>query len=252
MKKKSLLAVLTICIGALAMPVWAAEIIQPINVPVSQPVSTDLINIEVPISRAEFITILIEAGTGRELPLIMDTHYAMSAMQKAQELGLIDLTQYPMEIWLEDMPIEEKVEILDKAKKNNGINMEQVYKILKEKLIEQVIIDEKVVEVKSIEYYRGKVMLPLRDVAEAMGFEVTWDADTYTATLNNDEIKSKVQIGTELYNYYSVKAIGMSAPFSVGVAPKFIEGSVYVPYEYFSMFADWVVMDQKLVFTLKK
>lgn len=252
MKKKGLLAILTICVGASAMPVWANEVIQPINATISQQVATESVDLEVPISRAEFIAILIESGTGVELPLMMDTHYAMPVMQRAEELGLIDLNEYPMEVWLEDMPMEEKVDILEKAKKSNGINIEQVYKVLEEKLIKQVTIDGKIVEVQQIRHYRGRVMLPLRNVAEAMGFKITWDANTYTATLNNGEIESKVQVGTDLYNYHSVQAIGMSAPFSVGVAPQFVEGSVYVPSEYFSMFADLVGANQKLAFMLKK
>ena len=36
----------------------------------------------------------------------------------------------------------------------------------------------------------------------------------------------------------SVNAIGMSAPFSVGAAPQWIDGRVYVAVDYFSMFTD--------------
>lgn len=51
--------------------------------------------------------------------------------------------------------------------------------------------------------------------------------------------------------YKSVNAIGMSAPFSAGVSPKLIDGSVYVPSEYFSMFADCTISDWTMHFINK-
>ena len=73
----------------------------------------------------------------------------------------------------------------------------------------------------------------------------------HTATLNNGMIESKVQIGFDSYFYKSVNAIGMSAPFSAGVAPKLIDGSIYVPSEYFSMFADCTISDWAMHFINK-
>lgn len=90
-----------------------------------------------------------------QFPPIMDTHYALPVMKRAEELGIIDLKEHPMETWSKILSTEEK------------------------------------------------------------------------------------------------SAIGMSAPFSAGCAPKLIEGTVYVPSDYFSMFAHWTISDSTINFMSK-
>lgn len=253
MKKYYVALGLAACMSLTNIAVFAQEVIPvPISVPVEKGVaSIHQINMEVPITRAEFITTIIKAH-GVELHPIMDTHYALPAMQKAEELGLIDLEKYPMDTWSQVMTAEEKSEVLTKAMQN-GIDMGKVYTALSQVLVDNVEVDGKLVDFKGLPFThdQGHLMVPVRPLAEAMGFEVTWDKDTYSATLNNGKIKSTVQVGFDSYNYSSVVAIGMSAPFSVGAAPRFIDGTMYVPVEYFTMFADMEIADHTVHFTMK-
>ncbi|MGL4344792.1 MAG: copper amine oxidase N-terminal domain-containing protein [Cellulosilyticaceae bacterium] len=256
MKKYLKIVGLTLCMSFASGSVWASEVpMTPLTAAIEQSndeVSIHQINLDAPITRAEFIIAMVKS-TGVELPQIMDTHYALPAMQRASDLGIIDLEAYPMETWSQIMPKEEKLEILTKAMQNNGFDMGKVYDTLNQILIEKVTVNGKEVDLCGlpISHYQGHVMLPLRPVAEAMGFKVTWEPKTYTATLNNGEIQSAVQVGFDMYNYSSVKAIGMSAPFSAGAAPRLIDGTVYVPAEYFGMFADSQVSNHTLQYTLK-
>lgn len=224
----------------------STPILKPIN-------STHPLNIDLPITRAEFIIAVLKGYSQEEsLPPIMDTHYALPAMHKAESLGLIDLEKYPMNTWSEIITQEEKIEILTKAMQNSEMNMEKVYATLNEILIKDVTLNGNPIPLNhlKITHYNGKVLLPLRLVAEAMGFEVAWNQETYTATLNNGKIKSTVQVGFDSYNYSSVNQIGMSAPFSTGAAPRLIDGSVYVAAEYFEMFAGLQTSDHTIHFTL--
>lgn len=252
--KKSLIWTLMAFVTFSSINLYASEPTKEIIPLADQGVSTHVINRNIPITKAEFITVILQAVNDKEqLPPIMDTHYALPAMERAEKLGIIELKDYPMETWSEMISNEEKSAILSKAAANKAIDMEKVYKALSEVLIEKVTVDGETVDLghNLPSHYMGQVMLPLRNIAEAMGFEVEWDAATYTATLNNGRIESKVQIGFDSYLYKSVNAIGMSAPFSVGVAPKLIDGSVYVSSEYFSMFADCTISDWTMHFINK-
>lgn len=238
-------------VSVMAQPV-ASEPIRADLTEEKQEVESKQLNLSAPITRAEFINAVINP-TDEKMPQIMDTHYALPIMERAESLGLITLEDYPMAGWSEEMPLEEKEAILEKARANNGVNMEKVYEKLNQILITGITVDGNPIDLEghTVKHYEGKVLVPVRPVAEALGFDVTWNKDAYTATLNNGSIKSDVQVGFDMYNYSSVKAIGMSAPFSAGVAPKLIDSVLYVPTEYFSMFADEQVVDGILELTAR-
>lgn len=79
------------------------------------------------------------------------------------------------------------------------------------------------------------VMLPLRRVAEALGFVVTWDQKTYSAVLDDGIVKSSVTIGTDRYTMAGSGADGLSAPQSFGVAPALVNETTFVPAELFTL-----------------
>lgn len=239
-----------------SLSVYASEVIEatPINAAQKEEglVSIHQMNYHTPISLAEFMITVVEAA-GVELHPIMDTHYAMPAMLKAEEWGIINLEEYPMETWLNQLTEEEFVGMLTKVMQSGKVDMGEVYAAFNNVLVNKVTVDGKEVDLegKKMTHYMGHVMVPLREVAEAMGFKVTWNPQTYTATLNNGKIESQVQVGFDSYVYTSVNAIGMSAPMSVGAAPRLIEGSMYVPAEYFTLFATSNVSDGALNYTMK-
>ena len=73
------------------------------------------------------------------------------------------------------------------------------------------------------------VMVPLRAVAEPLGFTVTWDSGS--VLVDNGTIHTKVTIGVDQYTITTSKEtlVGMSAPFSLGAAPYVADGVTYVP-----------------------
>lgn len=79
-------------------------------------------------------------------------------------------------------------------------------------------------------YESGKcTMVPVRTVAEKLGYTVEWDGEHQGVKLDNGEVNTIVYIGTDSYYMASSKAIGMSAPTPLGAAPALVNGVTYVP-----------------------
>ena len=83
----------------------------------------------------------------------------------------------------------------------------------------------------------GKVMVPLRAVAEAMGFQVEWNAQEKSVSVADDEWEVQLTIGID--SYVGVTKIegacGMTAPQSYGAAPVILESATYVPADMFEL-----------------
>jgi hypothetical protein len=71
----------------------------------------------------------------------------------------------------------------------------------------------------------GVAMLPLRAVAEALGFSVTWEAAEQRVMLNNT---ISLQVGRDYYTYARM------APIELGVAPELNQSTTYVPLSFFT------------------
>ena len=74
-----------------------------------------------------------------------------------------------------------------------------------------------------------QIMVPLAPVAQALGYQVTWDNGV--VLLDNGVNHTQVTIGVDRYviTTSNPDLIGMSAPFSLGPAPYVLDGTSYVP-----------------------
>lgn len=91
----------------------------------------------------------------------------------------------------------------------------------------------------------GKRMVPLRAVAEALGYTITWTAEKPDAVeIDNGTVHTWVYIGLDSYSRTSSTALGMGAPQSFGAAPAAINSTTFVPVDLFTMLGDVVVMDE--------
>lgn len=79
----------------------------------------------------------------------------------------------------------------------------------------------------------GTLMVPVRALAEALGFKVTWNNGE--VNINDGEMQCDLRIGEENYFVYTAikDAIGMSAPFTLGSAPVLKNDKTYVPVKLF-------------------
>lgn len=81
----------------------------------------------------------------------------------------------------------------------------------------------------------GNIMVPVRAVAEKMGFTVGWDADNQAVTVGDETWEVMAYIGLDNYVGVSKTAIGMTAPQSYGSAPQLIENTTFVPAKMFEL-----------------
>lgn len=82
---------------------------------------------------------------------------------------------------------------------------------------------------------QGTIMVPLRMTAEALGFTVTWDEERRVIHMNNGTMQTDLALGENNYFAYSSKAIGMTAPQSLGAAPTVMNGFTYVPVDLYNI-----------------
>ena len=76
------------------------------------------------------------------------------------------------------------------------------------------------------------VMVPLRAVAEKMGFLVVWHGEDSSVTLDAESAHAAVLVNKDLYQM----TIGESMQtFSLGTAPIVINGTTYVPLSFFDV-----------------
>lgn len=100
--------------------------------------------------------------------------------------------------------------------------------------------------------FNKHMMVPLRTVAEKLGFKVKWDGECQGISLDNGEVNTIVYIGQDNYYMASSTAIGMSAPTALGVAPALKNGTTYVPADMFNiLYCEDVVSVKDNVITIK-
>lgn len=80
-------------------------------------------------------------------------------------------------------------------------------------------------------------LVPLRAVAEKMGYKVDWNEADNSVSVNNDEWEVVLEIGVDSYfGVTKIKdAVGMTVPQTYGTAPKIIDDTTYVPAKMFEL-----------------
>ena len=80
------------------------------------------------------------------------------------------------------------------------------------------------------------VMVPLRTVAEALGFTVTWNGDG-TVSIDSGLMHSTIAIGADSYQAVTSLegAEGATGPLQLGAAPYVVDGCTYVPLKLFDI-----------------
>lgn len=81
----------------------------------------------------------------------------------------------------------------------------------------------------------GLLMLPLRSVAEGLGFKVTWNGEDKSIHLDNGTVKTTLYIGADSYFKASSRALGLTQSFNLGAAPVLISDKTYVPASLFNL-----------------
>ncbi|MFV0520664.1 MAG: copper amine oxidase N-terminal domain-containing protein [Lachnospirales bacterium] len=93
---------------------------------------------------------------------------------------------------------------------------------------ENLVVDGVITDIEYINVADGRVVVPLRDTFEYLGYDVVWNNDTRSVDLTNGAIFTSVTLGVDNYAY------GKMAPVNLGLAPMLIDEVTYVPVEIFT------------------
>ncbi len=81
----------------------------------------------------------------------------------------------------------------------------------------------------------GTVMVPLKQVAKALGYKVSYSSRNESYHLENRANACDIAFGSSIYAVYSTSAIGMTSPTDLGSEPVQISKTTYVPVELFKV-----------------
>lgn len=175
---------------------------------------------ELSITYAELVRDVIVQIDG-DKPMLMDTHYARPYMMKAKELGLITEHRYNNEAeWNLSATISDYNTLVNKA---NALEMSYDAEATSNLILNDITIDGETLPNAKTLVKNGSIMVPLRAVGEALGYEVIWNAETRSITLSKDSLSMELQLG---YNNYNGEELGSS--------PQLVEGTTYVPLDLFA------------------
>jgi len=88
----------------------------------------------------------------------------------------------------------------------------------------EIVIRGRMIEAPAPYYSGGVVMVPLRVIAEEMGFDVAWNNELRSVTLG---VAINLWIGKDYFT------VGRMAPIELDAAPEFTDGNIYVPLTFF-------------------
>ncbi len=102
------------------------------------------------------------------------------------------------------------------------------------KVFDKVVINGEEVELESPIYENkdGIAMIPLREVAEKLGYKLVWDSDTQSVELTKEAQWTMVTIGKDSYNFAKMMIELGAAPELLGAEPELKEGKTYVPIDF--------------------
>ena len=103
--------------------------------------------------------------------------------------------------------------------------------------------------------YMGNTMVPLRGIAEALGYAVQWNSELKAVEISNNDVKVDFNTGVNSYSITKNKDLKAGTPISLATAPVIKDGSTYVPLELFRMLNsqqyDIVIKNNTVVISLK-
>lgn len=101
----------------------------------------------------------------------------------------------------------------------------------KDVVYNKLVIHNKEVDLGTAKIYNkedGVTMLPLRIVAEELGYEVKWNGETNSVEVSKGAHWTMVKNGVDAYSFARM------APMKLGAAPEAKEGAIYVPSNFVS------------------
>ncbi len=164
---------------------------------------------------------LVNAENTLKITLMDDTLVVNESGEKVEEKDLKNRDLIVLySISTKSIPAQaqaEKVILMDKKEELVENDAEEI------KVLDKIVINEEIkLEKELYNNENGEAMIPLRQIAEALGYKVEWDNKTRTATLTKGPQWSKLTIGEDNYNFAKMIV-------KLGAAPELKDGTTFVP-----------------------
>ena len=87
----------------------------------------------------------------------------------------------------------------------------------------------------TVEEQNGGYLVPVRRLAEYLGYTVEWHPEDGTVTLDSGSMHATLTLGVNSYQAVTSLEgmVGMTAPFALAAAPYAVDGVTYAPLELF-------------------
>lgn len=91
----------------------------------------------------------------------------------------------------------------------------------------------------------GVLMVPLRPVAEQLGYTVAWDEEKQCAFIETNTVYMHLYPGVDMYERIgSLKTVNLNHIYQYGIGPENVEGMLYVPAKLFEAFFNDVFIEE--------
>ncbi len=117
-----------------------------------------------------------------------------------------------------------------------------------------ILLDGKAIATKAV-LKNGVWTVPMRETAETLGLEVSWNNDERIAAMENDKRKMAIRIGEDLYVSYASEQsglIGMTAPIKLGCKAYIIDDKTWIPAKAFEIFVGFDVTQNNNTIQIEK
>lgn len=117
-----------------------------------------------------------------------------------------------------------------------------------------ILLNGKAIATKAV-LKNGVWTVPMRETAETLGLEVSWNADERIATMKNSARIMDIKIGEDLYSSYASEQsgmIGMTAPIKLGCKAYISEDITWIPAKVFEIFVGFDVTQNNNTIEIKK
>lgn len=117
-----------------------------------------------------------------------------------------------------------------------------------------ILLNGKPIDTKAV-LKNGIWTVPMRETAENLGLEVSWNNEERIASMENDKRKMDIKIGEDFYMSYANEQnrfIGKTAPKTIGCKAYISQDKTWIPAKAFEIFVGFEVTQRNNIIQIKK
>lgn len=117
-----------------------------------------------------------------------------------------------------------------------------------------ILLNGKAIDTKAV-LKNGVWTVPMRETAENLGLDISWNNEERTASMENDKRKMDIKIGEDFYMSYANEQngfIGKTAPKTIGCKAYISDDKTWIPAKAFEIFVGFEVTQSNNIIQIKE